>query len=414
MPEIPRDPSPESSLALLREGNTFISTRCERYDSDLFKARLLLQDTLCLRGEAAARLFYDETCFTREDAAPRMLLKTLFGEGGVQGLDGEAHRVRKHMFMALMTDEGIAELEHLAEECWQEAIEAWKNDNSVILFHEVQEIHFRAVCRWAGIPLDENEIERRCSDITTMIDGAGGIGMRHWKARQSRKRAEKWIRDLVEQVRTSTLKIDEKRALFQVSWHCDADGSLLEPQTAAVEILNLVRPTVAIARYVTFAALALHENQRWRDTLQSSSELIDPFVQEVRRVYTFFPFVAARTRKDFVWNDYHFPKGNRVLLDLYGTNHDPRSWESPRVFDPERFQGDTVNAYNFIPQGGGEHATNHRCPGEWFAVSLMTLAVKQLIHQITYEVPQQDLSIDWSRMPIRPASGFIISQIKTG
>lgn len=75
MPEIPRDPSPESSLSLLREGNTFISTRCERYGSDVFKARLLR-----LRGVAAARLFYDETYFTREDAAPRLLLKTLFGQ----------------------------------------------------------------------------------------------------------------------------------------------------------------------------------------------------------------------------------------------------------------------------------------------------------------------------------------------
>ena len=57
MLRIPRDKSAESSLALLREGYTFISSRCDRYQSDIFQARLLLQNTLCMRGEAAARLF---------------------------------------------------------------------------------------------------------------------------------------------------------------------------------------------------------------------------------------------------------------------------------------------------------------------------------------------------------------------
>lgn len=38
------------------------------------------------------------------------MVKTLFGEGGVQSLDGEAHQHRKAMFMALMTRARVAEL----------------------------------------------------------------------------------------------------------------------------------------------------------------------------------------------------------------------------------------------------------------------------------------------------------------
>ncbi|MFD2438648.1 cytochrome P450 family protein [Modicisalibacter luteus] len=121
---IPLDSSRESSVALLREGNTFISTRCERYDTDIFRARLMLEKTICLRGEAAARLFYDEERFTREGAAPGLLVKTLFGVGGVQGLDGEAHQVRKRMFLELMSDADIDELTRFAAEHWQQAIGA--------------------------------------------------------------------------------------------------------------------------------------------------------------------------------------------------------------------------------------------------------------------------------------------------
>lgn len=409
---IPLDSSRESSVALLREGNTFISTRCERYDTDIFRARLMMEKTICLRGEAAARLFYDEQRFTREGAAPGLLVKTLFGVGGVQGLDGEAHRVRKRMFLDLMSEADIKELTHFAAEEWQQAISAWQRQTQVVLHSAVQRIHFRAACRWAGVPVDEDAVDTRCDEQAAMIDGAGGVASRHWQARRARKHSEEWMAALVEQVRSNRIQVDEDRALFRVSWHRDAQGNLLTPQVAAVELLNLLRPTVAIARFVTFAALALHEHPGWHETLRQDDAWLEPFVQEVRRLYGFFPFLAARVREGFEWNGYRFPKGGRVMLDLYGTNRDPRSWAQPDEFRPERYEREAINAYNFIPQGGGEHAVNHRCPGEWFTIALIKEGVRQLTRHMTYKVPQQDLRIDWSRMPIIPESRFVIATIR--
>ena len=46
--------------------------------------------------------------------------------------------------------------------------------------------------------------------------------------------------------------------------------------------------------------------------------------------------VAAVVREDFHWGGHLFVKGRRVLLDLYGTNHDNRYWNNPERFDPER------------------------------------------------------------------------------
>lgn len=45
MPKIPRDPLPESTLALIRDPYRFISKRCERYQSDLFETALMFQRT---------------------------------------------------------------------------------------------------------------------------------------------------------------------------------------------------------------------------------------------------------------------------------------------------------------------------------------------------------------------------------
>lgn len=101
MLDIPRETQAESSLSLLGEGYSFIPSRCQRLGTDLFQVRLLMQNTICMSGEEAAKLFYDEQLFQRQHAAPRMLQKTLFGQGGVQGLDGDAHRHRKLLFLSL-------------------------------------------------------------------------------------------------------------------------------------------------------------------------------------------------------------------------------------------------------------------------------------------------------------------------
>ena len=70
----------------------------------------MLRNTICMQGEAAARLFYDPHKFLRQGALPRRALKSFLGEGGVQTLDGETHYQRKMMFMSLMTPERIASL----------------------------------------------------------------------------------------------------------------------------------------------------------------------------------------------------------------------------------------------------------------------------------------------------------------
>jgi fatty-acid peroxygenase len=101
-----------------------------------------------------------------------------------------------------------------------------------------------------------------------------------------------------------------------------------------------------------------------------------------------------------------------VLLDLYGTNHDARLWDKPDEFRPERFRKWSGSAFNFIPQGGGNHYRNHRCPGEWITIELMKDAVEFLAESIAYDIPPQDLRISMSRMPAIPRSRFVISNVR--
>ncbi|TDC83129.1 cytochrome P450 [Micromonospora sp. KC606] len=407
----PADRSPESTLAFLREGYRFIGTRCDRLGSDIFTARLLLEPTICLRGRPAAVLFYDTERFQRAGATPKRAQRTLTGRGGVQGLDGDAHRDRKGMFLSLMTPAAVRRLGQLFADEWRARIPVWESAGPVILYDEVACVLMRAVCAWAGVPLAEREVARRTGEMHALITSATAIGPRHLRGLLSRRRAERWIGDLVERTRAGTLPVPQGSALRTIAEHRDAGGRRLPRRIAAVELLNVLRPTVAVDRYVAFAALALHDHPAWADRVRTSDEATEWFVQEVRRYYPFFPVAAARVRHAFDWQGHHFPAGCRVLLDLYGTNHHPELWPEPERFRPERFAGWRDDPYGFVPQGGGEHLAGHRCAGEWITIELMKQAVTLLTTAMRYRVPPQDLTLDLARMPTLPPSGVVLDAV---
>lgn len=413
MPCIPRDKSFDSTLALIWDPYRFISKRCQRYGADLFETRLRLQRTICMTGPEAARLFYDPSRFERRDAMPKAIQKTLLGVGGVQALDDEAHRHRKQMFLSLMTPERIGELVQLTVAEWQVRVHIWRSMDEFVLYPKLHVLLTRATCAWAGVPLAESEVQARTREIATLFDHAGSVGVRHLWSRGARKRADRWLADLVEQIRNGRRHPPEQSAAHIIAWHRALNGELLTPRVAAVELLNVIRPIVAVSVYIIFVAHALHAHSKVRERLQAGDDgYADRFVQEVRRYYPFFPAVAARTRQAFEWNGYRFPEGQRAILDLYGTNQDPRTWEKPEEFEPERFRRWDGSPFNFVPQGGGDHRAGHRCPGEWIAIELMKLAAEFLTRRMSYEVPEQDLRIDWSRLPALPRSRFVIRNVR--
>jgi fatty-acid peroxygenase len=412
MPPIPRDKNPDSTLALLSDGYRFISNRCERLRSDVFATRLMLTPAVCALGEEAAEVFYHPGRFTRRGAMPRTTLKLLQDEGSVAVLDGEEHHHRKRMFMALMTPDAIRNLADLMEDRWRTRLGRWETMEQVVLLPELETVIGDAVCAWCGVPLAPSELDQRTRELSAMIEGAGSFGPRGWRALLLRERTERWMRDVVARVRSGDLNVPEGSAVDVISRHSDLGGSLLEVEVAAVELINILRPTLAVGRFVTFAALALHEHPECRPAVeQGQDEDLERFVQEVRRFYPFFPLVAGRVHEAFDWRGRHFAQGTWVLLDLYGTDHDPRIWGDPERFRPERFREWNGSPFNFIPQGGGDHYANHRCPGEWITIALMKRAVRLLTTAMCYDVPPQDLTVDLGRMPTAPKSGFVIRNV---
>lgn len=410
---MPREEGIDNSLSMMREGYLYIPNRRQSFHSDLFETRLLGKKAICMGGKEAAEIFYDTEKFKRKDAAPNRAVQTLFGKNGVQSLDGEMHKQRKQMFMSIMSSEQLDLLKEIAKKNWALAINKWTQMGKVVLYEEVKELLCSIACEWAGVPLKDSELKNMAKDLSALYESPAKIGPAHWMGRNARNLIENLITGLVDEVRNGSVNPPENSALHRFSLHRNQDGNLLEAKTAAVEVINILRPIVAISIYIAFTVLAVHHHPEEREKLKSKNgNYAKMFVQEVRRFYPFFPFVAALVKKDFTWNGFQFEAGTLTLLDLYGTNHDPKIWDQPDVFLPERFNNWEGSPFSFIPQGGGDYFMGHRCAGEWVTIEIMKVSLEYLVNRMDYDVPEQDLSYSLVSIPSIPRSKIVIKNIK--
>ncbi|MFF8602165.1 cytochrome P450 [Streptomyces sp. NPDC015232] len=401
----------DNTLLLLLKGYTWLPGVARRRGAadagGPLRTRLLGHPVRVLRGTEAVAFFYDEDHAHRAGALPGPVLDTLFGCGAVHTLDGAAHRARKELFLERLTDR--AEVRALTARVCAEFRAEWerRRGQRVSLFDLGALVLARAVTDWAGLPEDGvPDTERLARDCVAMVDGFATPGPRHLRARRARARQEELLGRAVVRAREAGPAEPPRTAFEAVVAHREADGSPLDPHTAAVELLNIVRPAVAVTWFVTFAAHAMRDDPALRRRLAADEPagLAVSFAHEVRRFYPFVPFVGALAPDGLVLGGETVPEGTMLLLDVYGQNHDPELWDEPFRFVPDRFLGAATHPEGLIPQGGGPRE-GHRCPGEDVTVAVLAALARELAG-LDFTLPEQDLRIPLTRIPTGPRDGF--------
>jgi fatty-acid peroxygenase len=391
--------APDRSVGLLRTGYPYLLALRRRWSASTLELRLLGRRTTVLSGPQGARLFYNEAIMQRHGALPRPLQQTLFGNGAVHGLDDDAHKQRKAMFLHLLTPAAARDIAGIAGGLWRAPARSIALD-PVGIFGEAVDVHCAAICQWAGVPAGSVDLTLG-ADLIAMVDGFGSLGARHIRARRARRHVARWARHLIRQVRGGHIEVPTGTPLDVVARYPGADGALLSTSVAGVELINLLRPTVAVAYFVAFAAHAVGIEPQLRQQLAAAGDTeLEAFAHELRRVYPFVPMLAARARQPVTYQGHRLPRGRRVLLDVYGMLHDPAQWPDPESFRLDRFAGVEPDPYLFLPQGGGDPETGHRCPGERVAIELIKTAASCLV-----ESPAPDTvaaRIPLTRFPTRP------------
>lgn len=384
------------SLRLLRDGYAAVARdRLAHGGGDPYVTRLLGRRTVVLRGAEGARAFYDEELVRRHRAVPPPLAWLLFGRGAMHALDGRDHRVRKLLMLDLLDEDAVAPLVDDVARRLESATDA----DELVVFDTLVRCYGPAVLAWAGVPLPAPQAVAVSRRLASIVDGFGFAGRAYVRAWAGRVWADRWALRVVKETRSGRRRPPKGSVLERLA------RTDLGDRVAAVELLNVLRPTVAVAWLGTFAAGALAAHPELADHVASDPDYRRAFAHEVRRTALFVPALAGRVRGSAEVGGVQLRPGDRVLLDVVGTDLDARCWEAPAEFRPERFAGGDPDRYAMVPQGGGP-PEGHRCPGEPLTVRLLEATVAMLARR-RWEVASE-AAIDLARIPTLPDGGLRI------
>jgi fatty-acid peroxygenase len=395
-----------ADLALLfkRHGYDAIGVdRQARGGEATYTSRLLGRRAVVLGGADGARSFYDESLVERHGAVPPPLAWLLFGRGAVHGLDADQHRDRKLMFLEALSVEKLGGLYAQVRAGLEVARDSW--EGQISLYDELVRVYGAAIITWAGVDTDPKQQTWLIRQMAALVDGFGFAGAAYPRAWRARRDLNRWAATLVDDIRAGRSTAPAGSALAEIVRNVDLDA-----RTAGVELLNILRPTVAVAWLGTSAGAALHDLPEWRRRLAMDGDPIEgyAFAQEVRRTTLFVPALAGRARRREQFGGVEVRPGDRLVLDVVGINHDPGVWADPQSFRPDRFLTHEPNAFELVPQGGG-HPSGHRCPGESIALSLIAETARALA-ATEYDVvfPRES---DRSRIPTLPPDGLLLDRV---
>ena len=144
----------------------------------------------------------------------------------------------------------------------------------------------------------------------------------------------------------------------------------------------------------------------------AGEDYMQAVISETLRVRPVVPLVVRVLQAPLRVGARELPAGTRVVPSIYLTNRNPRVYDSPEEFRPERFLeragGRDVNPYSWIPFGGGIR----RCIGASFATLEMKLMLQTMLGELAPSLPARGGRLfrrgEWSQrraITLVPAGG---------
>jgi cytochrome P450 len=113
---------------------------------------------------------------------------------------------------------------------------------------------------------------------------------------------------------------------------------------------------------------------------------------ETLRMHTVSPFVPRSSNETDRLGSHYLPANALILVFYHGVHHNPRVWDNPEVFDPERFIPERMaglHPFAYVPFSAGPR----KCAGDEFAMMEGPLVMAMILQRYNIHVlPNQSFA----------------------
>jgi cytochrome P450 family 135 len=173
----------------------------------------------------------------------------------------------------------------------------------------------------------------------------------------------------------------------------DDHGEAMTDQELRDELVTLLlagHETTATSVAWAIERLVRHPDKLARLVAEIDAGEGDDYMQavisETLRVRPVVPLVVRVLREPLSVGGRVLPVGTRVVPSIYLVNRNPRVYEAPEEFRPERFLDNPPETFSWIPFGGGIR----RCIGASFATLEMKLILSTMLGELAPSLAARD------------------------
>lgn len=317
--------------------------------------------------------------------------KKVFGEGLLTS-EGEYHHSQRRLIQPAFHNEKIGSYADVMISYTKEMVDMWGDGEILDIHSEMAKLTMRIVAKCLFGSDIQSGTKELSTDLTLMIDYFSRLSSPfsgvyeklpgNKKYENALQRIDKMILELIDSRRKSGRTSNDLLSILLETR--DQKGELMSPQRLRDEVLILFAAGhETTANALTWTWYLLSQNPKMEEHLHKEvdSVLADLLQNEIdagrlgytRKVLTesmrLYPPAWVLVRKaihDVEIGPYTLPKDSNIVISQYVTHHDPKYFEDPETFIPERWTPEKTKAiprFAYFPFGGGPRG----CIGEPFA-----------------------------------------------
>lgn len=421
---------------LSRDPLGFLASTARDY-GDLVPLQLGLQYSSCLLSDPAGveevlkapNLFVKSRVFR--------MLKGLLGEGLLTS-EGESWFRQRRLVQPVFHQKRVQTYGEIMVQYTEQMLQAWQDGENRDVHVDMMRLTLNIVMKTI---FNQDVTEGEASDVTAAMEESmswfeskrrqGYIAL-EWlplpenvRYRRAIAQMDQAIYTIIQQRRQGAEAPEDLLSLL-MQVRDEEDGSQMSDQQLRDEVATLIlagHETTANTLAWTWMLLGQHPtvledlHQELDGVLQGRSPTIDdlphlPYtaqvIKESMRLYPPVPTMGREATQDYILCDHLIPQGTTVLISQWVRHRDPRYFDDPATFRPERWANDLEKQLPrgvYTPFGDGPRI----CIGKGFATMEAALLLATIAQRFRLELDPSRAVVPKTSLTLRPEQGIWVT-----